>query len=300
MQYLQLCISKFTFLWQYLTSSPALLFLEQNLTSQPQLAGQTPEDTSTDIVSSYLLCSTGSSTPDTVSIPSFPPPSNSPNSSNTNNLSAGKSPSQQPLLGPDSSQLLSTDPGKASTKDLSGGKAPSQQPMYPFPGVMGPGVPGVLPPGVMCIPIHVGFVQGGQSLMLPLPTLDGTGQHAFMHHSGMMSFPGPMMQNIPCPPPLPTGDGGPTGNPLTMTYSNTGHPTLDSRNIPANQQGPSPPSSDESKTGWKSAAVSLLFLCRFHALSVFVLQCFLVCFFPCVLDYSFDAPSSAEVHICSL
>ena len=135
--------------------------------------------------------------------------------------------------------------------------------------------------------------------MLPLPTLNGTGQHAFMHHSGMMSFPVPMMQNIPCPPPLPTGDRGPPGNPLTMTYSNTAHLTLDSRNIPANQQGPSPPSSDESKTGWKSAAVSLLFLCRFGVLSVFVLQCFLVCFFACGLDYFFDAPSSAEVHICS-
>ena len=184
-----------------------------------------------DIASSYLRCTISSSTQDTVSMPA----------------------SQQP----------SASPNKASTNDLSASKAMPPQPLHHYSGMMGPGVPGLPPPGMMFCPLPVGYVHNGHSLLMPLSTYNGMGGHSAFGgmslpipaqmmqntvpvHMMQNIFPAQMMQNISCP--QPAAEGGQGGCSLTMTCGNTNQPTLDSRNIPANQQGHFPPSSDESKT----------------------------------------------------
>ena len=145
-------------------------------------------------------------------------------------------------------QPPSLNPDKASTNDLSASKGAPPQPAMFYPGMMGPGV---YPPNMMCYPIPVGYVQGAHAPVMPLSMFNGAGgHHTFVHPSGVMSFPVPsqFVQNIPCQA-APTAGKKPEGNALTMTMcSGTSQPTLDSRNIAPNLLGPSPPSSEESKT----------------------------------------------------
>ncbi|KAK7105102.1 uncharacterized protein [Littorina saxatilis] len=109
--------------------------------------------------------------------------------------------------------------------------------------------PGGFLPNMMYYPLQVSYTQGGQPSVMPMmaPMFGSVGNPPFFPSGGAMSYPMAhplMMPNISCPP-----NPGQAASPLSAPLSGgTSQPTLDSRNIPANLQGPSPPSSGDNNS----------------------------------------------------